>query len=156
MNPEWTVRPKHERFAALAAVLSRGVADGELTTTHALSVLRHQLRIMNVNGAVKLTRRSSAAQAVIERYAAAGTPIPKNSSLDALHSDHVNPLSAGDLTRLLTRDAWLAELPRITEVVCVTADENYRLEKVESEGMTGWPKYAAAGITLLGTPSSSA
>ena len=152
MNPEWTARPKHERFAALAAVLSRAVVKGELGAPHALGVLRHQLRLMNVNGAMKLARRSSGAQAVIERYATAGEPIPKNSSLDALHSDHVHPLTAEDLTGLLTRGAWLEQLPRITEVVCVTAEENYRLEKVEAAGLTGWPKYAAAGITLLDSP----
>ncbi|MFZ6005785.1 MAG: hypothetical protein ACOYXM_17820 [Actinomycetota bacterium] len=142
-------RPKDLRFAALAAVLSRAVAAGELEATHALRILRHQLRVMNVNGATKVPRRSEGAQAVIDRYAEAGDLIPKNGSSDALHCDHVHSLTADDLTRLVSVEEWITELPRLVEVVCVTAAENYRLEKLERDGVTGPTKYEMAGIRVL-------
>jgi hypothetical protein len=137
------------RFAALGAVLARAVAVGDLEANHALRVLRHELRIMNVNSAMRATMRSPGAQAVIDRYAAEGQAVPKNSSPDALHCDHVNALRAADLDRLQTSDAWLAELHRFQEVACVTAAENYRLEKLERDGADGWGKYEAADIVLM-------
>lgn len=121
---------------------------GDLEANHALRVLRHELRKMNVNSALKAVMRSHGAQAVIDRYAAEGQPVPKNSSADALHCDHVNALRDGDLGRLQSPEAWLAELPRYKEVACVTAAENYRLEKIERHGVDGWGKYALAGIVL--------
>lgn len=142
-------RPADRRFAALAAVLARAVASGELEPTHARGVLAHQLRKMNVNSALKAPVRSSAAQAVIDGYASLGRPIPKNDSDDALHCDHVHKLRAADLLRLQGVDAWLEELPRLKEVVCVTAAENYQLEKLEQAGADGWSKYKDIGIHLL-------
>jgi hypothetical protein len=144
-----TLKPADQRLVALGAVLARAVVAGELEATHARGVLAHQLRKMNVNSAIKASKRSTEAQAVIDRYAEAGAPIPKNGSDDALHSDHVHTLHAADMTRLVTVDAWIAELPRLKEVVCVTAAENYRLEKLERAGADGWSKYDAAGITLV-------
>ena len=138
--------PRDRRFAALAAVLARAASAGEVADVDALRVIRHELRRRNVNRAIKSGRRSIAAQEVIDRYAAAKMPIPKNSSDDALHSDHVFPLSLSDLQRLQSADAWIAELPRLTEVVCLTAVENYRLEVFEKAGAHGWSKYEAAGI----------
>lgn len=146
--PPVGTRPKDKRFAALAAVLSRAVVAGELDAPHVLRILRHQLRVMNVNGAMKVTVRSEGAQKVIDRYAAKGQPIPKNGSGDALHCDHVNAITAADLERLQTVEDWLGELGRLVEVVCVTAAENYRLESVERGGVTGLAKYEAAGIKL--------
>jgi hypothetical protein len=143
------LNPSDRRFVALGAVLARAVVAGELEATHARGVLAHELRKMNVNSAIKAPKRSVEAQAVIDRYGKAGEPIPKNGSDDALHCDHVHTLRAADLIRLLTIDAWAAELPRLKEVVCVTAAENYRLEKLERKGADGWAKYDAAGITLL-------
>ena len=67
---------------------------------------------MNVNGARRVPFRSSGAQLVIDRYAESATPIPKDGSNDALHSDRVHPLTASDLTRLKTVPDWLAELAR--------------------------------------------
>jgi hypothetical protein len=40
------------------------------------------------------------------------------------------------------------ELERLRTVVCVTAAENYALQKVEGQGTTGPEKYALAGIEL--------
>lgn len=141
-------RPRDVRFAALGAVLAAAVGRGELEANHALRVLRHELRVMNVNSALKAAKRSQGAQIVIDRYTVEGQPVPKNGSGDALHCDHVNALRAADFRRLQSPDAWLAELPRFKEVACVTAAENYRLEKIEREGADGWAKYDLAGIVL--------
>lgn len=138
--------PRDRRFAALAAALARAASAGEVADVDALRVIRHELRRRNVNRAIKSGRRSIAAQEVIDQYATAKTPIPKNSSNDALHCDHVFPLLLSDLQRLQSVDAWMAELPRLTEVVCLTAVENYRLEVLEKAGARGWSKYEAAGI----------
>ncbi len=69
---------------------------------------------------------SKKAQAVIELYGVEGKQIPKNGSLDALHCDHVFAVTAEDIQRLQTAEAWLTELPRFDEIVCVTAAENYK------------------------------
>ena len=139
---------KHQRFAALGAVLARATVADEIEATYALRVLRHQLRIMNTNNALKAPLRSERAQAVIDAHAAVGTAVPKNGSPDALHSDHVHPVTAEDLHRLLTIEDWLDAMPRLTEVVCLTAAENYSLLPHEAAGITGWDKYEAAGIVL--------
>ena len=94
-------------------MLSRAVAADELEAAHALRILRHQLRVMNVDGAIRVLTRSEGAQAVIDRYDRAGRPIPKNGSSDALHCDHVHALTAGDLTRLVSVEQWIIELPRL-------------------------------------------
>lgn len=136
------------RFARLGAVLARGVVAGDVEATDALRVLRHELRRMNVNRALHAPFRSVGAQAAIDRYAAAGTTIPKNGSDDSLHSDHVNALGVHDLEMLTSVESWLDALPDLTAVVCVTAAENYALEQIERTGVTGWPKYEAAGIKV--------
>lgn len=143
------MRPRDRRFAQLGAVLARAVVNDELDTNYALRILRHQLRVMNVNSAMKVSVRSEGAQAVIDRYGEAGTSIPKNGSGDALHCDHVHALAAVDLARLLSVEAWQEELTRLQTVVCVTATENYRLEQIERHGVSGWEKYAQAEIRLL-------
>jgi len=140
--------PRQIRFARLGAVLARGVVAGEVEATDALRVLRHELRRMNVNRALYAPFRSVGAQAAIDRYAAAGTTIPKNGSDDSLHCDHVNALGAHDLEQLTTVESWLDALPDLTAVVCVTAAENYSLEQIERTGVTGWAKYEGAGITV--------
>jgi hypothetical protein len=88
--------------------------------------------------------RSRGAQRVIDDYGEAD--VPKNGSLDALHADHVYPLTEATLRRIDSVEQWLVELSRLQLVVCVTAEENYRLERVEREGVTGPEKYAKAGV----------
>ena len=51
----------------------------------------------------------------------------------------------GLASNLLCR--WLRRLAEVREVVCVTAEENYRLQVLEKSGVTGWDKYEIAGIT---------
>ncbi len=147
--PAVVIRPRDRRFAELGAVLAKAVANDELDANYALRILRHQLRVMNVNSAIKASVRSEGAQAVIDRYTESGAPIPKNGSGDALHCDHVNALTASDLARLLSSEAWLDELARLQAVACVTAAENYRLEQIERQGASGWEKYPQAGIRLV-------
>ncbi|MEJ7786404.1 MAG: hypothetical protein WKF96_16495 [Solirubrobacteraceae bacterium] len=125
-------------------MLARSVRDGEVAVPDALRVLRHELRRRNTNKKLKIPTRSLAAQAVIDRYGAAG--VPKNDSDDALHADHVHPLTEAALRDTDTVERWLLELRRVQMVVCVTASENYRLEVLEQSGTTGPVKYALAGI----------
>ena len=140
---------KDERFAALAATLSRAARAGDVALTDVGRVIRHELRQRNTNASLRATRRSTKAQAVIERYGNKGTQIPKNGSPDALHCDHVFAVTAQDIQRLQTADAWLTELPRFDEIVCVTARENYALEVYERAGVNGWDKYVTAGIEFV-------
>lgn len=110
----------------------------------ALRVLRHELRRRNTNKKLRIPTRSLAAEAVIEKYGTAG--VPKNDSDDALHADHVHPLTEATLRDTDTVDKWVVQLRRLQMVVCVTAAENYRLEGVERSGTTGPAKYELAGI----------
>jgi hypothetical protein len=89
---------KNVRAAQLAHVLARGVRDGEVNAVDARRVILHELRGLNTNKAHLLPTRSVEAQRVIEHYAALGQPIPKNSSDDALHADHVYKFTAAMLT----------------------------------------------------------
>jgi hypothetical protein len=43
---------------------------------------------------------------------------------------------------------WTTTMHRMRAVVCVTAAENYRLEKCERNGVTGPLKYVEAGVTF--------
>ena len=52
------------------------------------------------------------------------------------------------LHALTTIQSWLAELAKLREVVCVTADENERLRRVEHQ-VTGWAKYPEAKVDLV-------
>jgi hypothetical protein len=124
--------------------LARAVRDGEIAVPDALRVLRHELRRRNTNKKLKIVTRSRRAQEVIEKYGEAA--VPKNDSDDALHADHVYPLTEDSLRQTDTVQSWTDELRRIQMVVCVTADENYRLEAVERSGITGPSKYAKAGV----------
>jgi hypothetical protein len=141
---------KDRRAAALAAHLAAGVRSGAVEAADALRVLRHELRRRNTNSTLKIERRSVAAQAVVDTYARAGEPIPKNGSDDALHADHVYALNAETLETLVSPEDWVSELERLRTVVCVTARENYNLMKVEKQGHWGWGKYDLAGITFVG------
>ena len=53
-----------------------------------------------------------------------------------------------DLYRNNTVVMWISALSLLRTVVCVTAAENYRLEKCEQEGITGPRKYAEAGVVF--------
>jgi hypothetical protein len=134
------------RAARLAFVLARAVRSGEVEAADALRVLRHELRRRNTNATPTIAHRSHGAQASIEKYAP-GLP-PKNGSPDALHADDVYPLTSDLLHIVDTVEGWLTELERLRTVVCVTAAENYALEKVEQQGVIGPLKYARAGVTF--------
>ena len=138
---------KDIRAAQIAHVLARAVREGELEEADALRILRHELRRRNTNSAVGIAKRSRGAQASIDKYSP-DIP-PKNDSPDALHADHVYPLTGDLLRRVETVEQWIVELQRLRTVVCVTAAENYRLEKIERSGTTGSEKYAKAGVTFL-------
>jgi hypothetical protein len=138
--------PKDLRAAQVAHVIARAVRDGEVDSADALRILRHELRRRNTNSALKIAQRSRGAQASIDKYAP--DPPPKNDSPDALHADHVYPLTSELLHAVDTVEKWIVELERLRTVVCVTAAENYALERVERGGVTGPQKYAQAGVTF--------
>lgn len=138
--------PKDVRAAEVAHVLARAVRDGEVDATDARRILRHELRRRNTNSSLKISRRSHGAQASIEKHAP--DPPPKNGSPDALHADHVYPLTSELLHTLETVEQWIVELERLRTVVCVTAGENYALQQIEHDGITGPGKYVQAGVTF--------
>lgn len=136
------------RDAQVAHVLARAVRDGEVQAADALRILRHRLRLLNTNKATKIATRSRGAEAAIAKYAP--EPVPKNGSGDALHADHVYPFTEEMLHQVDSVDRWTVELARLQTVVCVTAAENYKLERVEHGGVTGPEKYAQAGVEFVG------
>lgn len=138
--------PSDLRAAQLASVLAQAVREDRLQSADAMRVLRHELRRRYTNKKLGIQRRSAAAQAVIDEHAAAGTAIPNNNSLDALHADHVHALTTLDLETIITVDDWVVALARLREVVCVTAEQNYQLQAIEKTGITGPDKYSEAGI----------
>ena len=146
---------KQRRAAGLASALAAGVREGTVEPVDALRVLRHELRRLNTNKALKVWPRSVSAHEVIARYAAVSEKPPKNGSLDALHCDHVFALRVDDLHAVTTPDGWIRKLAELRRVVCVTAEENYRLELVEKQGLTGMEKYDQAGIDLLMDPTEA-
>jgi hypothetical protein len=147
--PEADPTAREVRAARVAHVLARAVRHAEVDAIDALRILKHELRQMNTNKKDKLPTRSRGAEEVIARYRARGEPVPKNSSDDALHADHVYPLTADALREITSLPGWLAELKRVAMVVCLTAKENYELEKIERRGTTGPAKYAEAGIDFM-------
>lgn len=146
-----TPTPKDLRAAHVAHVLARAVRHGEVEAVDALRILRHELRRRNTNSTPRIPHRSLGAQASIDKYAPE-TP-PKNGSNDALHADHLYPFTAELLHTVDTVEGWLAELERLRTVVCVTAAENYTLQKIEGQGTTGPEKYALAGIEFTTPPT---
>lgn len=136
--------PKQMQAAQVAHVLARAVRDGEVRSVDVLRILRHELRRRNTNRKLTIPTRSRGAEAAIAKYAPG--PVPKNDSDDALHADHVYPLTETLLREVTSLDAWTVELARLDTVVCVTAKENYALEIIEKAGTTGPEKYDQAGI----------
>jgi hypothetical protein len=145
-RPVNMTNPKELRAARVAHVLARAVRDGEIEPTDALRILRHELRRRNTNASLGISRRSHGAQASIDKYAPELPP--KNGSADALHADHVYSFTSDLLHTVDTVEGWVKELNRLRTAVCVTAAENYELEKVERKGATGPDKYALAGVTF--------
>ncbi len=113
-----------------------------MAAADALRILRHELRRRNTNQALKT--RSTEAQRVIDEYGPAN--VPKNESPNALHADHVYPLTEDELHRIDTLDLWIEAMQRLRMVVCVTAKENYQLEACELRGVIGPRKYAEASV----------
>jgi hypothetical protein len=141
------VSDRELRAAQVAHVLARGVRDGEVIAADALRILRHELRRRNTNKAIKLPLRSKEAQRVIEEYGPTGPP--KNGSDDALHADHLWPLTEETLWTTTTVEAWVTELRRLSVVAIVTARENYKLMGAEKQKLWGRKKYEAAGVELI-------
>jgi len=146
-----SISPRDLRAAQVANVLAKAVRDGDVEGADAMRILRHELRRRNTNTTLTVRPRSKSAQTSIDKYAP--DPPPKNGSDDALHADHVYPLSSQTLQATDTLEQWVAELKRLRTVVCVTAAENYALEFVEKRGVTGPEKYAEAGVEFT-TPVS--
>jgi len=135
------------RAAQLAHVLARAARNDEVAATDVLRLLRHELRRLNTGNKLKIPTRSADAQAVIDKCAAAGETVPNNNSDDALHADHVWPITERHLKEVTAIDAWIVELKILATVVCVTARENYRLIRVEKT-TPGPEKYAIAGVAF--------
>ena len=95
----------------VAHVLSRSVRAGEIEAADALRILRHELRRRNTNSALRIAQRSQGARKSIDKYAP--DPPPKNGSPDALHADHVFPLTEARLTEVDGIDGWVVELERL-------------------------------------------
>ena len=147
--PPATTKTKRERQAAVAAVLAAAYRNGDIQAEDALRILRHELRRLQTNKKLDIPQRSKQAQKVIREYAASATPLPKNGSGDALHADHIHPVTTKQLKSLITGQQWLRALNRMGKVVCVTANENYRLQQIERAGTTGPKKYDMAKITFV-------
>ena len=140
----------------MAHVLARAARDNEVAVADVLRVLRHELRRLNTGNKLKIPTRSVAAQAVIDKCTAVGEKVPNNNSDDALHADHVWPITERHLNEITDVDGWIAGLRHLATVVCVTARENYRLIGVEK--LTPGPeKYAIAAVifTTVDVPWAS-
>ena len=144
---------KAQRHADVAAILAQAVRDNKILMTDATRHIRADLRRLQTNQKVKIAIRSTEAQRVIDEAARRGEAPPKNGSLDALHADHVKPLTDARVMQTVTTDQWSELLEELGEVVCVTARENYKLEAIENDGVTGWRKYKVGGIKLLHSDS---
>jgi len=140
---------RRKRLPALCDVLAEAYRQGRLEATDVLRVLGHERRTLNTNTTLDLPVRSTGAQKVIDDYAARKELVPKNGSPDALHADHVHRLTETQLRTLTTEAAWQEAMEALLAVVCVTAGENYRLERHEKEGANGWAKYTKAGVELF-------
>jgi hypothetical protein len=118
-------------------VLAEATRAGRLDPQDARTVLVHALRVRNNNAKLQIRPRSTGAQASIDKYAP--KPPPPNGSPDSLHADHVycfphtGPRLTDFFSRVTTVDAWLGELRRLDQVVCLTAAENE--SSMELEGL---------------------
>ena len=149
-SPPTVATDRELRSAQVAHVLASAARNREVAAADVLRILRHELRRLNTGNKLKIPTRSIEAQAVIDTCAAAGEKVPNNNSDDALHADHVWPITEGHLQAVTTVDAWVFELKHLATVVCVTARENYRLIRVEKV-TPGPEKYAIAGVAFTTT-----
>jgi hypothetical protein len=147
--PPVTTKTKRERQAEVASVLAAAYRNRDIEAGDALRIIRHELRRLQTNKKLDIPQRSKQAQKVILEYAAGATPLPKNGSGDALHADHIHPVTTKHLKSLTTGQQWLRALNRLGKVVCVTATENYQLQQIERAGTTGPQKYDMARITFV-------
>lgn len=139
-----------KQAAQIAHVLARAVRDGEAREVDVRRILRHEQRRRQVGLKLGIPARSKGAQAAIDKYAP--DPPPNNNSDDALHADHVYPLTVDLFHQVTTLEGWIDELARLDAVVCVTAAENYRLEVIENGGTNGPDKYDVAEIEFVRGP----
>jgi hypothetical protein len=147
--PPATTKMKRERQAEVAAALAAAYRNGDIEAEDALRIIRHELRRLQTNKKLDIPQRSKQAQKVIREYAAGAKSLPKNGSGDALHADHIHPVTTKHLKSLTTGQQWLRALDRLGKVVCVTATENYQLQQIERAGTTGPRKYDRAKITFV-------
>lgn len=142
---------KDVRWAKLANVLAEAARAGRVDPQDARTVLVHALRVRQNNAKLQIRPRSRGAQASIDKYAP--DPPPPNGSPDSLHADHVycfphtGPKLSEFFSHVTTVDAWLHELRRLDQVVCLTAAENETVRRVEAD-FTGPEKYDRAGIAF--------
>jgi hypothetical protein len=147
--PPATTKTKRERQAEVAAVLAAAYRNEDIEAEDALRIIRHELRRLQTNKKLGIPQRSKQAEKVIREYSASDNPLPKNGSGDALHADHIHPVTTKQLKSLITKQQWLRALNRLGRVVCVTATENYQLQHRERAGTTGPKKYDVARITFV-------
>jgi hypothetical protein len=146
------------RWAKLATVLAEAARTGHVDPQDARATLVHALRVRQNGAKLTIQPRSIGAQASIDKYAPELPP--PNGSEDSLHADHVyafphvGPKLAEFLNQVTTVEAWLHQLRRLDQVVCLTAAENEIVRRVEHD-VIGPEKYARAGIAFTGaTPWS--
>lgn len=147
--PSTTKITRRTRQAQIASVLAAAWRAGDIEAEDALRIIRHDLRRLQTNKKLEIPRRSRQAHKVIRKYALEKEQPPKNGSSDALHADHLHPVTTKHLKSLKTVQQWTRALSQLEEVVCVTAAENYRLEQIERAGITGLEKYAKAKIRFV-------
>jgi hypothetical protein len=143
---------KDLRWARLANVLAEAARTGRIHPQDARTALVHALRVRKTKNTLAIRPRSTGAQASIERYAPQAPP--RNDSTDALHADHVYsfPHTGPKLTEFFNQltnvEAWLQELARLDQVVCLTAAKNELVRRVETTVMRP-AKYELAAVEFV-------
>lgn len=136
---------KETRAAQVAHALAAAVRTDQVAAADAVRILRHELRRLNTGKGETISVRSEEAQRVLDKYEQLNQSRPRNGSPEALHADHVWPLTTEHLHEVTTVEDWVEQLRHLSTVVCVTAAENYRLQKIERT-TPGPEKYAIAGV----------
>ena len=123
----------------ITSVYLQGIDNAEITETiHARRAL-----MIPVSAAPRNRRQAAIGVRRLARRAAC--------AVLRWHANVVAPEIAESLSSLPQGmiESVFAILQRLRTVVCVTAAENYALERIERQG-TGPEKYAAAGVTFTG------
>ena len=115
---------RRTRQAQIASVLAAAYRAGDIEAKDALRIIRHDLCRLETNKKLEIPRRSRQAHTVIRKYAFENEQPPKNGSSDALHADHIHPVTTTNLKSLKSVQQWATALSPLEEVVCVTAAEN--------------------------------